>query len=622
MITQEPPNRLQSLLAKRRTRRAVFFLSWIIAIAASTILSPHTFAAVLYENTIGGADFQAPDGTTGLNTSTNFKLGTGLTGTMTSFYVTNKRSGSDSSGNIMKLQILCFADATYTTSISACSYNYFTFGPNTYADGTFGTCDSIATGSSGGAYAERSCTNFQTFTFDPSRYYVLRLQGGGSAADMFVETNPGGTLPVYRIEGENDIELLNLSGTGEILPFDPVTLQLRWNGVFAYPDFMTYAWFFPYNQVEGCYGAIGELCAEAVYTPIPVTNNATGSGTLTFTYPYAKNGSFTGAMLISNDPYCDLNKIYLDSACDDNIFIERAEVNIGSYRALSMTDPKIANTVFSNGGGGSGAYLVTNKQTYYTGEPVYLKWKADLGGLTISSIKIYTGSGTDVAATLTSAADLDVDNFHAAQIHYSQSGQYQPFIRACVGDCSTTWQDIYIGGGTAPDFERVLTVIDREVDDGVEEGVIPGVGIIDDSSGTGSTCSTRGVFGLQAASFYVAFASDGNVFYKGIQVLLNKAVDAVMWISGNVMCVFEAAPLISNVADVVAPAAGTYQLPTEIFHVEIDPMEVFGASSYVVAYNTDTETGKLGQVLSGGLFAWLTALFILKGIFGRRRSHS
>jgi len=90
-------------------------------------------AAVISENTSGGFDHTPNQfGAAGTNLS-EFPLGTGLVGSVDTMYFKTKRVGS--SAKTIGVQILCFADATYTTAIENCSYNYISGG--LYADASW-----------------------------------------------------------------------------------------------------------------------------------------------------------------------------------------------------------------------------------------------------------------------------------------------------------------------------------------------------------------------------------------------------------------------------------------------------------------------------------------------------
>jgi hypothetical protein len=595
------PNRLQEYLAKRRMRRGFFFLSWIVVIACSTLIKPQQAGAVAYSATVFSdqSPWTAIDGSYSTQGDGSFSI------SIPNFSIPANAVVSSVQVHIhwrgtkrYAFHITNNAGTDQDAPSTPCS-------PTPASGVTFGTTTCTwTTGSNGFTYASTVANLNGNFDLRG-----IRFTGTSNTAD----------IDAISVEVTADLpEVLNLYSVNLDLPGQPSTFRAYWeNQYYGFDDStIKHMYFFPYNQVTGCYTSLGDLCEEAVYSEVPGVSgtSATGSGALTFNYAYMKNGSFTGAILVSDSDTCDIHEIYINADCDDHIKIARKRFTIGSYESIPLTDSRIASTVFSNGGGSSGSYLATDKKTYYTGEPVYLKWRFDVGSLVQSQVRVYSGSGNVLAATFTSSGDLLENTMHAAAIFYPQPGEYQPFIRVCVGDCSTTFVNIYIGGGHTADFSKAITVISRPVSGGLEEGA-PGASSPDDVL---LECTNNGIFGLTSESFFVAFGDNSNLFYKGINGLINQGIDAAMWISRNTMCAFERSPLISNISDIIAPEEGTYTLPTSVLGLDIDRSRLFGQTTFVIDYSDDDETERLGTVISTTFLAVCVMWFTLNGIFGKR----
>jgi len=400
-----------------------------------------------------------------------------------------------------------------------------------------------------------------------------------------------------------------------IIPNQSSNFKLAWSNYLESNTFNGFynAYYFPsgrvnagvcdgLDSVKNKYGNQTTEC-ELEYIPLwenRLINNSTffsGSGTFPFSFTYPVAGSFTGAIVLTSFG-CTMQDIDSNEVCTSSI-VKKGLV-VSNYELTTAFSAENVVTTWVNGGqSGSGFYFVSDKQNYTIGEPVRLKWRYTLSPLIVSKAYLYRYIG-DTSPILFDGVGLDeVDVFHYATLYYSLPNTYQPFVRVCVGDCSTTWRDMYLGALEIPQARYALYVANQIF------------------SSNQVNCSARGVFGLDSSMFLLSFGTGSNILVSGAEIVANKGIQSFVWLASNLLCVLDETPLVSDIKSVVNPDSG---------EVLITPEKIWGYSitglipvqNFTITYNTTENATKLWDALVNILIFFALFFFILDGIFGRK----
>lgn len=600
-----PYNRLQKyLLLRKRRMFFVTFVAPLAAICCSTLFLSSAHAAdsgPLYLGSViqqgayvqGGNALGAPDGTgaTSLTSTSPIRLGwnaTTVAGTITGSTLT-LRVRSNGTMQIHILDSGLSNQCTLSTINPASNTVYNDIVVNTTSC-AFISAANMAAGNIVLSYS-RNAGSFDS--------------GIDSAHITFYGSGTDGTY--FRLANT----------TGNIFPSQSANFHVSWQGKFAYPDQAQFGYFFPFvgsgHAMVGC--SISGTCSTTknyvvkLFENTAIPDGLTASGTYNFAIQYPNVGTYTGSVLFSsNCAWSGTGGLDLQGDIFSLCHYEQAfaTVTVGSFQALTSNTVNNVVKNWTNGGGtSSGAYLASDKQQYERGEPVYLRWYFNMGSLAVSSVKLYSGSGTQLLNTFTGTASTLNNTNYYAKIFYQNSGTYQPRIRVCVGDCSTIYRDIYIGGGTVADASKAIIVLQSVLAEGV---------------GAQGFCTDQGVFGLSQSNFKLSFTSTGsNVVVQGIEDVANRGLGAFYWLAANSFCVLDHAPIISMFHNIVAPASGTYTMPTQWFCIPIVGCAYngnpFPDSTYAVSYNETSQAKTIWAILLPLMYTMYLLRLFLHSVF-------
>ncbi len=589
-----PQNRLQEFLNNRFVRLSWITFFWVIAFVFSFIFSVGTseaasVAIIRVDETV--------------NPSAGYVDGVGTIHT-TPPQDTFKRFTMEQ-GNIPLQAVITKIEAKWVSKGS----NSYNIKPTNRTNG-FGDITPLAPSCSG---TPASATVYTTRTCDWTSASALTIDFLNNKLGItMTRNNSASTINVDAIYLEVtyyvplQLEIL----TSPIYPNTEINMRVSWNNNFFFPDQVKYAYFLPYGRhyTTGC---DGECVGSNEFGKTVVNGSAqpdglTGSGSINFTYSYPYVGSFTGSIVLSSN--CNITQLNEDDGMGDCDALKAdAIVTVGGFSMLTPSQVALSVDSWNNGGStgsNTGNYLATNKRVYQISEPVYLKWRYNIGGLIVSSVKIFNDIGGDLVATVTASEDITQDEEHYANIFYDISGQYNPYIRICVGDCSTIFYDMYIGGDSQRNPSYSITVLDSLYQVGASIG--------------GGDCTTTGIFGMDPEYFRVSFGENSNIFYQGVNELINKSIQSLLWIGGETMCVLENAPMLGIIDDIISPQAGTYNLPTSIMGNDINPSQVFGDDSFLIEYSSDAGITPLANLIKNSVLIFVIGFFILKNIFPKK----
>jgi len=600
----------------RRLRLSIFFVSSITAIVASTFMDPMVayaesfVSSPVYTVTVNGTAvdgvFDVLNGNGGSNywdmPSLNIPTAATVTGVTLQVHWKGQHQFA------FHVQNLAHADQDSPTtpcSITAASSTVVNTSSCTWASG-----------SNGWSFIS-NVTNLNSNL----AWRAVRFSGSNRIASVdAISVIVHYTLPSTFTVTKNTAD--------PILPGQSVSYTIDWDYVFEFPDQPKYGYFFPYGKSDDNYcdaaPNFDDCNAEVVKLFELQRMPLGGSGSYTFTYAYPRPGSFSGTVIFSSDcPWhaagTGVERGDLQSDIDNSCYQRHADV-VTSISSVELLDPSEVTTSgrsWTNGGGSTtGSYLASDKRQYEIGEPVYLHWYFNTSGVPVNKVELYSGSGTELLATYTASGMILEDTSYYARIYYSTAGVYHPSIRLCFDSgCSSFPYRFYLGGISSPDPANGIQIVNT---------IYGGQG----GSGVSSQfCSNTGLFGLEPSSFALQFAGTGsNSIVQGLEDVSNKGIGAIFWLSANMFCYVQTAPIISDIRSIIAPAPGTYTFPDEWFCVpgfgcaiEENP---FPYDSFVIEYN-ETPAAHTFWSAALPLFVGVELLYIvINGIFGKSRHHS